>query len=66
MPPHPEKPSAETPRPAKPNSREEKLAAALRENLKRRKAQARAKASAASEPAADAAPSSRKGAENQN
>jgi hypothetical protein len=45
--------SNETPRPSL--SREERLAAALRENLKRRKAQARDREAAEGEPEADAA-----------
>lgn len=47
---------ADDPKAARKAEREQRLQAALRENLKRRKAQARQRASAASdEPAADAA-----------
>ena len=53
---------SDKPRHPKPKTRAEKLAAALRENLKRRKAQTRARA--AGQPGAPgAAPSSRKDAE---
>jgi hypothetical protein len=40
-------PDADAPKPAAPNDRAARLAAALRENLKRRKAQARARDAAA-------------------
>ena len=43
----------DTPKRRKPQSREERLAAALRENLRRRKAQERARARKTAEPSRD-------------